>query len=247
MKTIGLSSVWFLLLMIFSAQSQAQIAVLNEQLLLASPTTISANSELTAHMDVLAETAINEHCSSCHGSDMTGQLGVPNLVDYDWLWGVTGMEMTSMEAVMEIMQTIMFGVRDVDCAEATKRYGACPDTRFSQMPAYGELAFTQQQVSDLTQYVLAISGQDADAEAVARANDISVICTECHGEEGYGYKPYGGPDLTDAVWLYGGSPEQIYDVIYNGRVGFCPPWAQTLDAASIKALAVYLYNRANGF
>lgn len=247
MKKIGLSAVLLVLSMIFSAQMQAQVASLNEQLLLGSPTTIAANAELTAHMTALAEEAVNEHCASCHGSDMKGQIGVPNLVDYDWLWGVTGLEMTSMEAVMEIMQTIMFGIRDVNCAEESKRYGACPDTRFSQMPAYGELAFTQQQVSDLTQYVLAMSGQDADAQAVDRASDISVICTECHGEEGYGYKPYGGPDLTDAVWLYGSSPEQIYDVIFSGRVGSCPPWAQTLDAASIKALAVYLYNKANGF
>lgn len=228
-----------------SLQLQAQ-PDLNERLLLASPGTIAADAELSSHMNTLAEAAASQHCAGCHGADLQGKEGVPSLVDYEWLWGVTGMEMTAAEPVMQIMQTILYGVRDTDCDDATKRYGACPDTRFSEMPGYGTLGFTGQQVDDLVDYVFDLAGEAADAAAIARVAGITGLCAECHGEEGYGVKMYGGPDLTDAVWLYGSSREQVRDVIFNGRKGVCPPWAQRLDAATIKALAVYLYNKSMG-
>lgn len=219
---------------------------LNEQVLLASPNTLAAEPALAAHVTMLAEAAVTQHCAACHGADLQGQNGVPNLVDYEWLWGVTGMEMTAAEPVMQIMQTILYGVRDSNCDEATKRYGACPDTRFSEMPGYGVLGFSEQQVDGLVEYVLGLAGQEADAAAIADVADVSRLCAECHSEDGYGVKMYGGPDLTDAVWLYGSSRAEIRDVIFNGRKGVCPPWATQLDAVTIKALALYLYNRSMG-
>jgi hypothetical protein len=102
---------------------------LDERLLLASPDTIAADAALDAHMTALAEAAVASHCAGCHGADLQGRTGVPNLVDYDWLWGVTGMEMTTVEPVLEIMQTILYGVRNTNCPDAIKRYGGCPDTR----------------------------------------------------------------------------------------------------------------------
>lgn len=241
----SIASMLFLLCCLGSFPLQAQ-ADLNERLLLASPGGIVADAELSAHMNTLAEAALSQHCAGCHGTDLQGREGVPNLVDYEWLWGVTGLEMTAVEPVMQIMQTILYGVRDTDCDEATKRYGACPDTRFSEMPGYGTLGFTGQQVDDLVDFVLGLAGEEADAAAIARVADVTGLCAECHGEDGYGVKMYGGPDLTDAVWLYGSSREQIRDVIFSGRKGVCPPWAEHLDAASIKALAVYLYSQSMG-
>ena len=49
------------------------------------------------------------------------------------------------------------------------------------------------------------------------------------------------------VWLYGGTSQAIRESIANGRLGVCPPWAGTLDAATIKALAVYLYRKSQGY
>lgn len=220
---------------------------MGQRLLSASQYTISADSELTAFMIATAEQAITDHCAACHGPDLEGQPGVPNLVDYDWLWGVTGLEMNNVAPVMEIQQTILYGVRNLDCPDEIKQYGACPDTRFSQMPAYGTSGFTDEQVSDLTEYVINMSGAEADPEAVARVEELWPICAECHGDDGYGYKPFGGPDLMDDIWLFGDSREQVYDVIYNGRTESCPAWSETLGPATIKALAVYIFNKANGF
>lgn len=219
---------------------------LEERFLLASPGAIVADAELAAHMTTLAEGAAAAHCVSCHGADLEGQTGVPSLVDYDWLWSVTGIEMTSVEPVLQIMQTILYGVRDTNCAEDTKRYGACPDTRYSEMPGYGLAGFSAAQVDDLVEYVLSLSGAEADAAAVERVAGLAVVCAECHGEDGYGVKNYGGPDLTDAVWLYGSSRAEIRDVLFNGRKGVCPPWAPVLDAVTAKALAVWLYQRSIG-
>ena len=233
-----------LLLVSFSSVGAAQAPSLSNRLLLASPYAIEVDEELTSYMTHLAESTIAESCQDCHGSDLEGQLGVPNLVDYDWLWGVTGLEMNSVEPVMEIMQTILYGVRNEDCPEDIKQYGACPDTRFSQMPGYGAQRYSEKEINDFVEYVVNLSGGEADEAAVARISDQWLVCAECHGEQGYGYKPFGGPDLSDDIWLFGNSREQIYDVIYHGRTQKCPAWSESLDATTIKALAVYIYNKS---
>ena len=62
-----------------------------------------------------------------------------------------------------------------------------------------------------------------------------------------GYKPFGGPDLTDDVWLYGSDRETIFDVIANGRLGQCPAWGKTLDPVTVKSLAVYIWRKVMGY
>jgi cytochrome c oxidase cbb3-type subunit 3 len=138
---------------------------------------------------------------------------VPNLIDFDWLWEVTGFEMTQTEAVFEIMQTILYGVRSQDCPESIKRYGVCPDMRFSQMPAYSDLGLTDEQLNGLVDYVYSLTGANHDAGAVENISGLTGICVECHGDEGGGYKAFGGPDLSDDIWLFGDSREQVLDFI----------------------------------
>jgi len=221
---------------------------LRERVMLASPYVIAADPELDAFVVETAEAAIGEHCAGCHGADLTGRVGVPSLVDFEWLWGITFEETSDVAPVMALQQTILYGIRNTDCPEIEELsyYGGCADTRYSEMPAYlaGDI-FDEQQVDDLTEYVIALAGGDAD-EALARAEPLAPLCAECHGADGTGYKPYGGPDLTDDVWLYGSDRDAIYDVIANGRLGHCPAWGRTLDAATVKALAVYIWRRASG-
>lgn len=224
--------------------SDPAIRVLN-----ASPYSIRADAELTEFVNATARAAYAANCEGCHGADMQGGPGIPNLVDYDWLWGVTGFEANDAEPVMAIQQTLLYGVRNTDCPdiEDVSYYGGCADTRYSEMPGYGALGYSATQINDLVQKVLDLSGAEADPAAVARADSDWVACTECHGENGMGYKPYGGPDLTDDIWLYGGDAATIFSVISAGRLGTCPPWGKTLDAATIKSLAVYIWNTASGY
>ncbi|MGB0761693.1 MAG: c-type cytochrome, partial [Rubripirellula sp.] len=44
-------------------------------------------------------------------------------------------------------------------------------------------------------------------------------CVACHGADGTGNTAFGAPNLTDAVWLYGGSREAIRASIADGRQG----------------------------
>lgn len=225
---------------------QAQDA-LRERLLVASATTIANEPELLALTNSLAEAAVTEHCAACHGADLEGRKGVPSLVDYEWIWGIAGDEISAADPVHKIMQTVLYGIRDRDCPEETKSYGACPDTRYSEMPAYRMLGLSDAQLNDLVDYVLSLAGQEHDPAAVERAGSFTRLCVECHGDGGMGYKPYGGPDLTDNIWLYGSSRDDIFVSIAEGRMGYCPPYWDKLDAATIKALGVYLYRRYMGY
>lgn len=231
------------------AAAQTNAADPAVRILNASPYSIRADAELAAYVDTTAQAAYSEHCASCHGPDLEGGPGVPNLIDYDWLWGVTGFESNDAEPVMAIQQTLLYGVRNTDCPdiEDVSYYGGCADTRYSEMPGYGALGYSADQLNDLVEKVIDLSGGDADAAAVARAEADWPVCTECHGETGQGYKPYGGPDLTDDIWLYGGDRGSILSVLAAGRLGQCPPWGKEFDAATIKSLAVYIWNRAQGY
>ena len=61
-------------------------------------------------------------------------------------------------------------------------------------------------------------------------------CAQCHGSDARGTK--GFPNLTDADWLYGGSPEQIRTSITQGRQGNMPPMAAAVGSPEdVKNLA----------
>ena len=53
-------------------------------------------------------------------------------------------------------------------------------------------------------------------------------CAQCHASDARGTK--GFPNLTDADWLYGGSPEQIRTSITQGRQGNMPPMAAVVGS-----------------
>ena len=223
------------------AQETPEVRILN-----ASPYAIAADAELSAFVRETAQAAVAEHCAGCHGADLSGAPGVPDLTDYDWLWGITGEETNDVAPVMAIQQTLLYGVRNRDCPEDRLSYGACADTRYSEMPGYAVLGFTEAQLNDLTDWVIGLSGGESDPAAVERAAAFAPLCVECHGNDNFGYVPYGGPNLRDDIWLYGGDRDTIYDVIANGRLGVCPPWGATLDAATIKSLAVHIWNTSLG-
>ena len=52
----------------------------------------------------------------------------------------------------------------------------------------------------------------------------------------------GAPALNDAVWLYGGSREQIRETLIHGRNGVMPAQKDTLYPEKIHLLAAYVYS-----
>ncbi len=56
----------------------------------------------------------------------------------------------------------------------------------------------------------------------------------------------GAPSLTDDVWLYGGSREEIRRQIELGRGGVMPSWEARFDAGTLRALAYYVHEMGGG-
>ena len=50
----------------------------------------------------------------------------------------------------------------------------------------------------------------------------------------------GAPSLTNEIWLYGGGPAAIRDVIVNGRMGQMPAQEPILGADRLHVLAAYV-------
>jgi cytochrome c oxidase cbb3-type subunit 3 len=168
------------------------------------------------------------NCAQCHGAGGAGVVGhYPNLLDDDWLWG---------GSVAEIQQTVAHGIRDE----------ADPDTRYSQMPAFGGI-LEPAQIDELTQYVLSISGQEHDAaQAAAGAPLFAENCASCHGDDGTGLREFGAPNLTDGIWLYGGDPATIHATIANARFGVMPAFGGRLRPEDIAKVAVYVHTLGGG-
>jgi cytochrome c oxidase cbb3-type subunit 3 len=172
--------------------------------------------------------AFQANCSPCHGRGAQGFAGYPNLNDDDWLWG------GSLE---EIHKTISFGVR-------SER----PETRTSQMPRFGlEKLLDDAQIADAAEYVLSLSGRPADKDAAGRGQKLFADqCANCHGADGKGNQELGSPNLTDAIWLYGGSKAAIVESIRTGRGGVMPAWTGRLDPVTVKSLALYVHSLGGG-
>jgi len=189
---------------------------------------IEKDPDLQSYALAVGQSIFGDNCATCHGAGGTGAKGYANLRDDVWLWGGT---------LEDIQHTLQVGVRSDH-----------PDTRFSQMPAFGkDQLLTAAQVDDMTEYVMALSRRKADAAAVGRAAPVfAQQCVICHGPNGKGDVKQGAPDLTDADWLYGASREDIHGQIWNGRGGVMPAWGARFDPETIKALAVYIHANAGG-
>ena len=73
------------------------------------------------------------------------------------------------------------------------------------MPPFGA-ALGPDGTKDVAHYVMSLSGLPNDSIRAARGKDkFQQTCVACHGADGKGNPQLGAPDLTDRVWLYGGS------------------------------------------
>jgi len=152
------------------------------------------------------------NCSTCHGSDARGAKGFPNLTDSDWLWG------GSDEAVL---QTISQG-------------------RDGVMPAWGQVLGVDG-VEQVIAYVMTLSGKQAPADAAAAGKPrFEAICSACHGMDGKGNQALGAPNLTDDIWLHGGSVKDLRETIANGRTNHMPAHLERLGETRVRLLAAYV-------
>lgn len=209
------------------AAAEAAHADLRESLVTVDIGVLPENEELYRYAVQAGAAVFRSNCSQCHGSGAAGAVGYPNLLDDAWLWG---------GRLDDIAYTVRHGIRNEED----------PDARYSEMPAFGEI-LPEQEIDALVQYVLSISGQQHDA-TLATAGETLFLdnCAACHGEEALGIQELGAPNLTDAIWLYGGDAEAVRATIVNSRFGVMPPWGERLGEANVRAVAAYVHQLGGG-
>ena len=204
-------------------------AAIREKLVATDLTAISADAELNQFANQAGAAVFRTWCAQCHGAGAAGvqASGYPNLLDDDWLWGGD---------IESIHLTIAHGIRNT----------TDEDARFSQMPAFADL-LEPVQIDQVVAYVQSISKQDHDAALAADgATVFAENCASCHGETGMGDRTQGAPNLTDAIWLYGGDTAALTDTVKYSRYGVMPNWTTRLSEADIRSVAVYVHGLGGG-
>ncbi|MER8822930.1 cytochrome-c oxidase, cbb3-type subunit III [Mesorhizobium sp. M0991] len=188
---------------------------------------ITADNTLREFAIAAGGAAFKVNCVQCHGSGAQGSKGFPNLNDDDWLWGGNA---------EQIQQTIAHGIR----------FASDPDTRLSEMPAFGDI-ITTDQIKQVGAYVASLSDPVQDASLIELgANVFAENCAACHGENAKGNRELGAPDLTDAIWLYGSGETAIAAQVRAPRHGVMPAWIGRLGEIKVKELAVYVHSLGGG-
>ena len=188
---------------------------------------ILADEKLRTFAISAGAAAFKVNCVQCHGSGAAGSIGYPNLNDDEWLWG---------GKPEEILTSIAHGIRFADD----------PDTRFSEMPAFGGV-LERRQIAEVSAYVVSLSGAPSNA-ALAEAGKTLFAdnCAACHGDAGKGMRDLGSPDLTDAIWLRGSDEAAIAAQIAAPRHGVMPAWSARLGETTVKELTVYVHSLGGG-
>ncbi|MDJ1015440.1 MAG: cytochrome-c oxidase, cbb3-type subunit III [Paracoccaceae bacterium] len=196
---------------------------------------LSDNADLQNFAVNAGAAIFRANCSQCHGAGAAGvqASGYPNLLDDDWLWG---------GSIDEIAYTVSHGIRN------EQSY----DSRWSEMSAFGEI-LEEEEIAQVVAYVRSISNQEADAALAAAGETVFLDnCASCHGDDGAGMRDLGAPNLTDAIWLYGGSEELLTETITYSRFGVMPAWSEEfrgasgLSMAEVNAVAAYVHQLGGG-
>jgi cytochrome c oxidase cbb3-type subunit 3 len=162
----------------------------------------------------IGERLFVNNCAQCHGSDAHGSKGFPNLTDNDWLGG-SGPEY--------IAKTVTGG-------------------RMSVMPPMAAGVGTAEDVKNVANYVLSLSGSPHNAAAAELGKPKFVVCAACHGPDGKGMQAVGAPNLTDKIWLHGFGEEAVKAMVNNGKQNVMPAFEKRLSPEQIHVLAAYVWN-----
>lgn len=213
------------------ARAEAANAAIKARLVAADLAAIPADPELGDYARSAGAALFRGWCAQCHGAGAAGvqASGYPNLLDDDWLWGG---DMAAIHA------TVSHGIRNT----------TDPDARYSQMPRFGTDGILEKaQIGQVVEFVLQLSGQAHDgALAGEGAAVFAENCAACHTEAGTGDRALGAPNLTDAIWLYGGTREALTRTVTEARFGVMPAWAGRLSEDEIRAVATYVHGLGGG-
>jgi cytochrome c oxidase cbb3-type subunit 3 len=110
------------------------------------------------------------------------------------------------------------------------------------MPVMAGAVGSAQDVRNLANYVLSLSGSPHDSAAAQLGKDKFAACAACHGPEGKGTQALGAPNLTDKIWLHGWGEEAVMAMVNNGKTNVMPAHEKRLSPEQIHVLAAYVWN-----
>ena len=201
-------------------QYEAEVAKTNEAIkpLYAKYASMSVEdlSKVQAANDIGKRIFLN-NCAQCHGSDAKGSKGFPKLTDKDWLHG---------GSPEKIKETIVAG-------------------RIGMMPPMAAALGTDEDVKNVANYVLSLSGSMHDSGRAGLGKEKFGVCAACHGVDGKGNQAIGAPNLTDNVWLHGAGEAAITKRIHEGKVNQMPAWGEKFTPEQIHVLSAYVWGLSN--
>jgi cytochrome c oxidase cbb3-type subunit 3 len=154
------------------------------------------------------------NCAQCHGSDGRGSKGFPNLTDNDWLGAGTP---------EYIAKTITEG-------------------RVGMMPTMAAAVGSSEDVKNVANYVLSLSGSAHNSVAAQLGKEKFVVCAACHGSDGKGNPTLGAPNLTDKIWLHGWGEAAVVAMVTAGKNNVMPAQGRLLTPDQIHVLAAYVWS-----
>lgn len=163
----------------------------------------------------IGERLFVNNCAQCHGADARGSKGFPNLADNDWLGGDGSPEY--------IQKTIAEG-------------------RTGVMPPMAAAVGTADEVRNVANYVLSLSGSPHNSVAAQLGKPKFAVCAACHGAEGKGTPALGAPNLTDKTWLHGWGEDAILAMVNGGKQNVMPAQGARFTPEQLKVLTAYVWN-----
>jgi cytochrome c oxidase cbb3-type subunit 3 len=162
----------------------------------------------------IGERLFANNCAGCHGSDARGSKGFPNLTDNDWLYG----------------------------GDPAKIEESISKGRNGVMPVMAGAVGSPEDVRNVANYVLSLSGSAHNSVAAQLGKPKFVICAACHGPDGKGNQALGAPNLTDKIWLHGWGEDAVMAMVNNGKNSVMPAHEKRLNPEQIHVLAAYVWS-----
>ncbi|MES2189915.1 MAG: cytochrome-c oxidase, cbb3-type subunit III [Pseudomonadota bacterium] len=162
----------------------------------------------------VGERVFMNNCAQCHGSDARGSKSYPNLTNANAGW-------LGERTAAHIVQTVTNG-------------------RTGMMPPMAAAVGGEQELSELANYVLSLSGSPYNEIKAFSGKARFTACAACHGMDGKGNKALGAPNLTDDYWLHGWGEAAIISMIKTGKTNAMPAQSPKLTPDQIHVVAAYV-------
>jgi cytochrome c oxidase cbb3-type subunit 3 len=207
---------------------------------------------------VIGRQVYAKNCASCHGETLRGSqtAHAPDLTDAEWRFSGDDLDSGGIDKFpSDVEWTVRYGVRSGHpYARGVEADMLAFDPQYRNEHDLGDFGkiktVTTEEIDDLAEYVLQISGQQANAASALRGKALFLDnakgnCFDCHTEEGTGNPAIGSTDLTrKELYLFGADKASIVESITKGRRAVMPAFDTVLKPEELKAVSVYVFNQA---